>query len=519
MAINSKSEGEIPERNNEFISFNGYTNNIKERKWKLSRDVTVRFDWVGKFLNHKISNSFILLLKHYAINRSASHTNKLNIFFKHYFKYVKTAFNLSVIESISTEHLISYKSSLDKVHLYYLGTIKGFLKTWYRLQLPGVSEGVINLLNEWSFSGNTTGEAVRTRDPYSGALTELELQGFFSALNNAFKDKKISLTEYALARLSIATGRRPCQIGDLKACDLTKVSADSDASIQYILNFPRRKQRAVEWRGEFKEFALTPELGNILFCLIQENKSNLSLSKNYTDYSDLLPLFPDFEKSKSLPDKIPKVYFTSEYLHRKTHDLTNLLKKISKTLNVLSERTGKPLKVTETRLRRTKGTSAARQGYGVLTIAEMLDHSGIMHAKVYIENVPEFIHKLNGALAMQLAPFAQAFAGKLIKDKEHAKRGGEAESVVRDEYGAVGNCGHYGFCGAFGPIACYTCTNFQPWVHGPHKQLLARLLNDRKRIITETGDETIAAINDRTILAVAEVVKLCEDKIDGVSNE
>ena len=59
------------------------------------------------------------------------------------------------------------------------------------------------------------------------------------------------------------------------------------------------------------------------------------------------------------------------------------------------------------------------------------------------------------------------------------------------------------------PIACYTCSNFQPWVHGPHEDILDHLLADNARIQHLTGDAVISSINNRTILAVTQVVEMC----------
>jgi len=74
----------------------------------------------------------------------------------------------------------------------------------------------------------------------------------------------------------------------------------------------------------------------------------------------------------------------------------------------------------------------------------------------------------------------------------------------------MGNCGKFGFCGSLAPIACYTCSNFQPWLDGPHDAVLMHLISERERLLVGS-DIRIASINDRTILAVAEVVKQCED--------
>ena len=73
----------------------------------------------------------------------------------------------------------------------------------------------------------------------------------------------------------------------------------------------------------------------------------------------------------------------------------------------------------------------------------------------------------------------------------------------------MGSCGKHGFCGFLAPIACYTCVNFQPWLDGPHEAVLAFLIRERDRLAQQT-DLRIASINDRTILAVAEVVRQCE---------
>ena len=71
------------------------------------------------------------------------------------------------------------------------------------------------------------------------------------------------------------------------------------------------------------------------------------------------------------------------------------------------------------------------------------------------------------------------------------------------------SCGKYGFCGSLAPIACYTCRSFQPWLDGPHEAVLNLLISERDRLLGV--DARIASINDRTILAVAEVVRRCAE--------
>jgi len=148
-----------------------------------------------------------------------------------------------------------------------------------------------------------------------------------------------------------------------------------------------------------------------------------------------------------------------------------------------------------------------------LIIAELLDHTDDQNARVYTENVPEHVTAIDEAVARQLAPIAQAFSGVLVDRESDALRGSDPTSRIRTDGGAgVGTCGMYGFCGALAPIACYTCKSFQPWLDGPHQEVLDGLLAERDRIQEITRDESIAAINDRTVIAVAEVVRRCTER-------
>ena len=51
--------------------------------------------------------------------------------------------------------------------------------------------------------------------------------------------------------------------------------------------------------------------------------------------------------------------------------------------------------------------------------------------------------------------------------------------------------------------------HFQPWLDGPHEDVYQGLLNERERMKEITGDIQIAAILDRSIIAVADVIMRC----------
>lgn len=198
--------------------------------------------------------------------------------------------------------------------------------------------------------------------------------------------------------------------------------------------------------------------------------------------------------------------------HCTAHDLSYRLRKTFTVLNVKSERTGRAVDVSSRRFRYTRGTRAAMDGASELVIAELLDHTDTQNVGVYTKYVPEIVERIDRAMAMHLAPLAQAFVGQLIQMEDQALRRKDPTSRIvgpDDLDHPLGNCGHFGFCGALAPIACYTCRNFQPWIDGPHDLVLNSLLVEREMVLRNGGSLTIASINDRTILACAEVVQKC----------
>jgi hypothetical protein len=132
---------------------------------------------------------------------------------------------------------------------------------------------------------------------------------------------------------------------------------------------------------------------------------------------------------------------------------------------------------------------------------------------VYIEVIPDIAARIDRAMATEMAPLAQAFAGMLIKDEGEAVRGSDPASRIFDARidrsgTPLGSCGQYSFCGFSAPLACYTCQHFRPWLDGPHESVREYLLNRRAQLL-KTASEQIAQINDRRILAVEQVIQLC----------
>jgi hypothetical protein len=132
---------------------------------------------------------------------------------------------------------------------------------------------------------------------------------------------------------------------------------------------------------------------------------------------------------------------------------------------------------------------------------------------VYVEAIPDIAARIDKAIATELAPLAQAFSGTLIANEREATRAGDPASRIFDARidrsgVSMGSCGQFSFCGFNAPLACYTCSHFQPWLNGPHEAVLDYLLIRRQALVATTTAE-IAAINDLRIIAVQQVIQLC----------
>lgn len=492
----------------------GYQFQEEDSKWVLDKNTTIYLKPLRKLLSDQVYAGFIRTLIHYATNFSAAHAKICS-------ENLRLFLNETGSREITESALISYRSSLTAKTEWHLGVLRPFLKRWNEFGYLGVTDEIIKLLYQWRLKGIDKGDVVKRLDPIKGPLTDIELQGFNEGAVQAFEQDRISLSELALGLCVSNSGRRPIQISHLRIKDVLE-GKNNQGEPLYLLNMPRAKQRATTFREEFKQLAITRELWVILtqhvIQVIAKVQKILVFELQEADQLEL-PLFPDYQaiKGVSSPKEI-KNYFNGDWLHCKSNEANNVVKKIGRESELYSERTGKPIYLNAYRFRYTTGTRAAREGFGEMVIAELLDHTDTQNAGVYIKNIPDHVKALDEAVGHYLAPYAQAFSGVLIDSETDAKRGNDINSRIRTNDKGLGNCGSFGFCGANVPIPCYTCMHFQPWVDGPHQIILDELIEEREHLKGITGDIQYAAINDRTILAVAEVIQRCKQRKEELNN-
>lgn len=473
----------------------------RDDKWivyDLSQNSRINFARLRGYASASLIESSKHVLLWYMVNLSTPHANTL---FDRFCALLRFAGGKQTVDTVTAEIILAYRSTLSRYNEWYLGSLRGFFRKWYDLQVPGIDDAVVKALDEMRLHGNMKGVAVRTSDPHRGPLTDIEFQAAIAAINSSFSDGYLNTEDYLLAWLTIALGSRPAQLAALKLSDFRVVEA-SDGSTSYILSVPRAKQRGGLHRAEFKDRRIICEIGQ----LIEIHKASVIGKIPFKQDNVILPMFVS-RLSTDQPDGFA--------FHCTGVELTQRVRAIFDSLCVISERTGEAIKISPRRLRYTKGTRAAAEGASELVIAELLDHSDTQNVGVYVEAVPEIVERIDRAMAIHLAPLAQAFAGQLIENEDGAVRGDDPRSRVvspNNLDNPVGNCGSHGYCGAAAPIACYTCQNFQPWLDGPHEEVLTSLIAERDRVLEQTGDLAIAAINDRLILAVAQVVDLCEGR-------
>jgi len=441
-------------------------------------------------------HSFKLVMLWVVENRATAGVNTRFDQLRTFFRFVRTSRRSSIMK-IAGADILNYRATL--LHDGALTAIRPILRKWHLMGLSGVSEAV-ELLEGIRIKDHMKGHAVRTHDPKMGPFTSIEFDGLLSNLNQSVAGESMDDSYAAFAYILIGLGIRPVQCALLKVRDITCEAHDGRR--RYLLRVPQVKQGHREARAEFRERVLPESLGKILHEQAERVRANF------------IGVLDDPCSAPLIPARDPSTVVAPGYeYHAVAQNLAVGLMKALAKLAVYSERTGKRLHTPAVRFRRTFATRAAAAGWGPPAIAEALGHSNTKNVMVYVEAIPDIAARIDRAMATEMAPLAQAFAGTLIKNEDEAVRGGDPASRIFDARidrrgRPVGSCGQYSFCGFSAPLACYTCQHFQPWLDGPHESVRDYLLKRRAHLL-ETTSAQIAEINDRRLLAVEQVIQLC----------
>lgn len=515
-ATNKQSSDVKPRQDSKYrVSKMGYEFDMNSDKWKLSSDVTIKLN-VFDVLEPTTRKGGRFALSRYAEEMSGL-TTKLMV------SYLKEYIKVTGERSISVEGLSNYRATLAGDTECHLGALRAFFYAWHEWGFPGVSEEVVLYLESLTLKGLVKGKAVRGRCPYSGAYTPHEQGALLDWVSGAFSKDIISLTQYALFLSLLMTGRRSVQIRALTIGGI--VVKDSKDRVQYFLNVPRVKQKTSEFREEFRSIPIIDDLYWVLKnqadASVKRVENKLGRKLPEQDKRNL-PLFLDTKTCNgltSIEHLRSEQGYKQDYLFMTAAECGGEIRKLSVANQAISERTGDFINITSRRFRYTKGTNFSRRGIQGIVLAEALDHSDKQHVGVYVENTVETAEAIDEVMSPFLVHLGQAFQGDLVDSERDAIRGADPRSRIRNNReNPVGSCGTSSFC-ASGFRACYTCLSFQPWRDGPHREVRDDIIKERQYQREIGVSEFVIQSTDRLLMAVEEIILLCDASTGELTHE
>ncbi|WP_095124680.1 site-specific integrase [Pseudomonas sp. Irchel s3a12] len=406
--------------------------------------------------------------------------------------------------------------------------IGNLLITWHALGIPGVSDEVIDTIHRFHRPYHKSNSRAIAGNIDTGWYSEQEYDDLVSTLWYDYGTGQVSLQNSVAALLNAQYGRRPKQLSYLKNMDFESAGATFGVSGKRV-SFPSVKD---EHSGEFRDgkFEVHP-MGDDLWDICQlQIKSSIEAFESFFGKSlskterDQLPFFltlhePALRRRKKYADTYAAgdEYYYSLLWHKSSSSIIQILQR-KEGSPVISERTGERLHEFAYRMRHTRARQLARLGVPRKILQYWLGHESPTSLDSYYDDPAERARTLNNDIGTLLAPLAQAFSGVIRDDESHAIRGDDPTSRIElDGRKGVGTCGESGYCSASVPIPCYRCSKFQPWVYGPHEEVLIRLIDRQEEEnnihLPSKSRRMLAPLQlDKDIRAVKNVIALCEKR-------
>lgn len=445
--------------------------------------------------------------------------------------YARTAFN-TLVRMLGTRSFMHVATTSGapvgfepfeeiRVVLGWSSTYLHHYRMWYlwcaRREYPGFDRAVADRLREVSIGNDPKGRAVLSDDPAEGPLTDLEMAALANALRAADVLGTLTDQQSAALWLTLALGANPLNLTLLREEDYAQLRDEATGAVLHQLRVPRIKKRHARYRTAFKVRKLNPEIGQKLAALVATNAERCA-REGWAEAGFALPVFMRASPNPSALTAGNRSYA----LHMDTNEFRALISLAVRKLDVMSPRTGKRLEAVPRRFRYTFITRFLREGGSLKAAAEAADHSDTQTVLTYTNLRGDLVGRLDEAMAMEMAPRAMAFLGMIVRSEGEAVRGeaGSASRVYHHarERGAIeplGTCGSFAFCGLTAPTACYECVRFQPWLDAPHEEVLRTYVTRRQEMMDRGATEGQVRTMDRTILAVAAVVRQVAELTQG----
>ena len=378
-----------------------------------------------------------------------------------------------------------------------------FIRDWYRWcsdqSLTGFDDDELRyeLLN-FRIPGNKKGEAVQSEDPEEGPIDDFEE----IALRAALHRDSGHLLERALTWSFLATGSNPKNL--VYICEDDHKTIVHDGNAFHSVDMPRIK-KGMHPREVLKPRKLDAFLAGLYDELKQRN-AGIGIPTGFSR--------PLFSRTTPRPDCLGTAIQEYAY-HFTSKDMLRMVSEYTHDLGVISHRTGERLRITPRRLRYRFATKKVLEGCPMEVLKDLLDHTDLQNVIVYYSG-SSMIKRLDEALAVSVGPYVNRFMGRVIASESEAiGNGGRVKTDALVRIRDIGSCGSTTLCSLFPPFSCYLCPLFQPWRDAPHREVLSDLVRQRDDRIGATGrdDDRIAKQYDEIILAVGQVVALCDGDV------
>lgn len=382
------------------------------------------------------------------------------------------------------------------------GSIASFFMYWHERYPHAITSDALQYLARRQPRTNRSPN-VLSDDPEKSWLTDLEYDALLRSAWDHY-DQGITGTQTTLMRLlSLQYSRRPVQLANLKIADFRDGPAASRNAGERRIHFPGAKDQGAQENFRDSKEEVHP-VADHLWDLFQIQKREVRglvekhVGRSLTEPElGKLPVFTSHLQAEQAIKLLTEHYcvdwrvkLDSRLFHLSPEKASKVMCWVTNALGgdrapkprpPLSHRTGRPIKITATRMRHTRARQLARLGTPKHVLSQWLGHIDEGSIDSYYNDPAEEARQLNDSMKGALAPLAMAFTGKLLDDESHATRANDPDSTL--EFAAQGNlqnvgkCGKHSFCATTSvPIPCYRCKMFEPLVHAPHEEVLHALV-------------------------------------------
>lgn len=500
------------------VSKMGYQFLLGDTRWQLSKQVVII--WPNAVhRNENLVVGFKNTLANYGEQVSADHTRNMFSLMNYLIPFCKEG-------KVTVKAINEWRNTLDDNHLWQLGNLRGFLQQWADWGFDGIDTKVPNFLDSLTLPGNEKGRAVRINCPYTGPFDRQEYQALGRWVQSAWRNQEITLSDCALLRLFMETGRRPSEVAALRIGDLRIMTLASGSHViskdSYRLVVTRAKRRGKNaWRdlSSADEIPISDDLYDLLHNLGQQvirSVEQLWGVKLFPETAKELPLFVSATlhlfKEVSSPDEFHAVIVrTPDFFHERNNRLAVRLNIIGRKCKAVSARINDYMLLSSYRFRRTLGTVLGKNGYNAFEIAAVLGHDDTQNVQIYVENSAEAFDRFEKTMEPAFEPLLKAFTGEIIRPNQLGSEHMPHVHVLAgfDAPYESGRCGSLTQCHR-GWYICYTCVKFRAFVDADHERALKEVQAEYERTKAQGYQDSMLMGLESTMEAIQDVIRLCK---------